>query len=161
MEKVLITGGVGFVGAAIVRAIRQKDPQCKISVLDLQLPARDAVVVDVDYYQADVTRMDEVVEEVCRVKPRVIIHTAGLVPPLSQRYGRAAESEVFHVNVIGTRNVLEAARRAGVQALVFTSSVTVLFDDLTQDFRNVDESVMPARQSLIYGESKVNGVPSV
>ncbi|KAI9848641.1 MAG: hypothetical protein M1838_000444 [Thelocarpon superellum] len=77
-----------------------------------------------------------------------------MVPQFADRYGRQKEAQLWRVNVEGTRNVLAASKAAGVKALVYTSSIAVLFDDLSRDFLNVDETVPVADHSLVYGESK-------
>lgn len=63
---------------------------------------------------------------------------------------------VFAVNVEGTRNVVDAARGCGARGLVYTSSVTVVFDELEGDFRNVDERWPTGRAGTVYGMSKVS-----
>ncbi|KAI9823742.1 MAG: hypothetical protein M1832_002299 [Thelocarpon impressellum] len=154
IASALVTGGVGFVGTAIVRALLEKYPDCQVSVLDIQGPSEDDALPGVTYYRADITSAEETSAILDNVKPDLVIHTAGLVPSLDERYGREAESRVLHVNVEGTRNMLAAATTARVAAFIYTSSVTVLFDDLEHNFRNVDESALPSKRSLIYGESK-------
>jgi sterol-4alpha-carboxylate 3-dehydrogenase (decarboxylating) len=58
------------------------------------------------------------------------------------------------VNVIGTQNVVNAAREHGCRALVYTSSCTVVTDDLNGKFPNIDERWPVSKVSSIYGESK-------
>lgn len=59
------------------------------------------------------------------------------------------------VNVEGTRHVVDAARNNGCRALVYTSSCTVVTDDLDGNFPNIDERWPVSKKSSIYGESKV------
>lgn len=59
------------------------------------------------------------------------------------------------VNVSGTQHVVNAARDHGCRALVFTSSCTVVTDDLNGRFPNIDERWPVSKTSSIYGESKV------
>lgn len=65
------------------------------------------------------------------------------------------QEAVFQVNVEGTRNVVDAAKECGARGLVYTSSVTVVFDELSGDFRNVDERWPTGRAGTSYGISKV------
>lgn len=61
---------------------------------------------------------------------------------------------VFKVNIDGTRNVLTAAQACGAKGLVYTSSVTVIFDQLSNDFKNVDETWPTGYADTSYGRSK-------
>lgn len=58
------------------------------------------------------------------------------------------------VNVNGTRHVVDAAKDNGCKALVYTSSCTVVTDDLNGNFPNIDERWPVSKRSSIYGESK-------
>jgi sterol-4alpha-carboxylate 3-dehydrogenase (decarboxylating) len=77
----------------------------------------------------------------------------------SSKRGRRTDDAdgVFQVNVEGTRNVLAAAQASGARGCVYTSSVTVVLDELTRDWRNVDESWPTGGAQTRYGISKVGG----
>lgn len=130
---VLITGGAGFVGGAIVRAIKEKHPDWVISVFDLNVPSCHKS--GVSYVAGDITSAEEVDRVVSGIRPAAVIHTAGIVPPLAGRYGRKDQERVFDVNVGGTRNVIAAAKRAGVKALLWTGSCTAVTDDMRYQYR--------------------------
>lgn len=125
-----------------------------MSVLDLQLPSQPKE--NVHYELADITIAAETKRVFESVWPVAVIHSAGLVPELANRYNRRAQERVFNVNVNGTRNVLAAAKKAGVKALVWTGSCTAVTDDVRFEYPNIDESWPTSRHSLIYGESKAS-----
>lgn len=154
--NVLVTGGTGFLGSFIVDAILEQHPEWAITVLDLVNPkqARSRV----QYEIGDVTVHSSVCSIVQKVKPRVVIHAAGLVPELAERYRRRLQARIFKVNVEGTQNMLAIAKEHGVEAFVWTGSCTAVTDDMRREYRNVDEAVPTSNQSLIYGESKVRVV---
>ena len=156
ISAALVTGGAGFVGAAIVQSLNAKHPECRITVLDIRLPPQQDRIADVAYYRADVTSAEETSEALDQIRPQVVIHTAGVVPPLSARYSRASDARIFTINVEGTRNVMAASRAVGVSAFVLTSSCTVVTDALDFELHNVDERLPRFTQSLSYGESKVS-----
>ena len=151
--SVLVTGGTGFLGSFIVDTILEQHPEWDVTVMDLVRPKK--FKENVKYKVGDVTVTAVVNAIIERVKPQAIIHTAGMVPELAERYGRNLEAKVFEVNVEGTRTLLTAAKRHGVEAFVWTGSCTAVMDDMTNDYPNIDESVPTSRQSTIYGESKV------
>ena len=66
---------------------------------------------------------------------RTMSASAGIVPSLAGRYGRKDQEHVFDVNVRGTRNVIAAAKRAGVKALLWTGSCTAVTDDMRYQYR--------------------------
>ena len=156
LKSVLISGGTGFVGSAIARALAEQHPECAITVLDLKPPDSIHVLPEsASFVQADVTSLDDLKCAVMRIKPDVFCHTAGVVPVLSERYGRRLEQMVWNVNVDGTKNALEAAKCAGAPVFIYTSTCCTITDDMRLAYPNIDESWPTSRSSLIYGESKV------
>lgn len=156
IRSVLVTGGVGFLGSRIVQHIHEKYPQCLITTLDKHSPATEEIRPNVKHICADITSAASIQEIFATIRPEGVIHSASLVPSLADRYGRRIQSLVTEVNVQGTLNVLQAAQRAGVKALVYTSSCTAVTDHLGRSHANVDESwptVQPGEGSM-YGESK-------
>ena len=163
LPRVLVTGGAGFLGSAVIEAlirtarwhVTSLDINPPSSSLDVQ-PKADAYVV------ANVLSRTELTDAFQSARPGLIVHTAGLTPRWRKRYSICGKErdEVFRVNVEGTSNVLDVARECGVRGLVFTSSITVVGDLLSESWHGVDESVTVGAiqkegKRLAYGESKV------
>ncbi len=109
----LVTGGSGFCGLEIVRYLLEAGE--KIRLLDQeQFPEPSWKV---DYFAGDIRQIEDVKKACQGVK--IIIHTAAKVP-ISK-----AGKEFWHVNVDGTRNVLEAALQLGIRKVVHISSSSV------------------------------------
>ncbi|KAF7716852.1 Uncharacterized protein PECH_006968 [Penicillium ucsense] len=154
-KKVLVTGGTGFVGSAIVRRLAEKYPGCLITVVDLNPPRpQQDLQESVQFVQVNVTDADKVYEAMDLIKPDIVLHTAGIIPPLADRFGRRMEEVVWAVNVKGTENVLDAAQKVGARAFVYTSSCCVTTDDMRFQYANISEKWPRSSTSLIYGESK-------
>ncbi|KAM0187331.1 hypothetical protein ACHAPC_004056 [Botrytis cinerea] len=121
IRSVLVTGGLGFVGSAIVDALHKKYPSSMIKILDIgdgifewkknvnHSPNISLVACDI----LDTRGLRGVLHQ---TKPDVVIHTAGIIPPLGERYHRRMEKIILNVNVEGTRNVLNATRDSGAEA---------------------------------------------
>lgn len=121
MKTILVTGGAGFLDTVIVQKLVGLVPQLRIIVLDKadtgKKPSRQP-----QYHHADITVLEEVVKVFRATSPDAVIHTAGLIPSLSERYQRRLEKVVFNVNINGTKNVLDAAKGAGCKVFIYTSS---------------------------------------
>lgn len=91
------------------------------------------------------------------IKPDIVFHTAGLIPSIAARLGMDTEKDFMHVNLEGTRIVLEEARKAGVKAFVYTSSADVVKGNSWQDLKGVNEETeIPEVFDSAYGRSKVS-----
>lgn len=139
----LVTGGGGFVGKAVVKQLL--DEGIRVSVVgrnrypDLEKLGVNCFVGDI----ADGNFISQASREI-----DVVFHAAakaGIWGPYDDYYG---------VNVVGTRNVVEACGQNGVKALVYTSTPSVVFD--RKDIRGGDESLAYASDFLCsYAETKV------
>jgi sterol-4alpha-carboxylate 3-dehydrogenase (decarboxylating) len=156
---VLVSGGCGQVGIAIVQHLQAHYPSTHIVVLDLAKPEASHArnINNVTYFPGDITKMDTVQEVFNRVRPLVVFHTAGLIPQIAKRLHMNDQKHYMAVNVQGTKNLLEAAQRVGsVRAFVHTSSADVIKGDSWGDLKGVDESMpIPATFDDFYAESKV------
>ncbi len=125
---VLVTGGGGFLGSAIVRRLRARGDVVR-SFSRQRYPALDALGV-------------EQVEGDLGDKSAVLKACQGcdLVFHVAARAGLWGKYDEYHrVNVLGTANVLAGCRKHGVTRLVYTSSPSVVFHG--KDMAGIDESV--------------------
>jgi sterol-4alpha-carboxylate 3-dehydrogenase (decarboxylating) len=153
-QTVLITGGSGFIGGWIVRAVREQLLDFEVAVVDRQKSKEwDS---SVQFFQVDITDKTAVLRCFEEVKPAAVIHSAGIVPNAGARYitSKKAYDRTYAVNVGGTKNILEAAKAVGVRYFVYTSSVTVLVDDLSVDHPNMTEDLPTDLATLPYGRTK-------
>jgi nucleoside-diphosphate-sugar epimerase len=115
--RALVTGGGGFVGAAIVRALRARGDDV---VSFSRARHRSLDDLGVEHVPGDVADAASIAEAARGID--TVFHAAAR----TGIFGPAREYE--RTNVGGTRNVIDACRRAGVARLVFTSSPSVCFD---------------------------------
>jgi sterol-4alpha-carboxylate 3-dehydrogenase (decarboxylating) len=130
LGNVLVIGGCGFLGHHIVSHLIS-NYTCKTSALDLRTTRNR--LDGASYYDGDITSISSLLAIFAKLKPAVVIHTASPV-------GNAGISnEVLQkVNVDGTRAVVEACQQSGVKALVYTSSASVISNNV-DDLINADE----------------------
>ena len=147
-EGVLVTGGAGFVGATLVRRLVASG--YRVRVLD-NLSTGDAAHlegVDAELVPGDIRDGDAVEGALKGLDAVIHLAAAGSV------IGSVADPMAnFESNVLGTFQVLDAARRAGVRRTVQASTGGALIGDATPP---VNEQSLPKPLSP-YGASKLAG----
>ena len=122
--RVLITGAGGFVGVNLVR--RFAAGGFTVDALARRAPdePNTAFLADVaervHWVLGDVTDATRCESLVAETRPDVVVHAAAVTFTSEQE--RADPATVFDVNAVGTRNLLEAARRGGVGTFVYVST---------------------------------------
>ena len=141
-ETVLVTGGGGFLGSAVVQLLVAHGDRVR-SFARRRHPNLDPL--GVEQFQGDISDPDAI-DRAC-VGVDVVHHTAAKPPPWGRR------QDYLRVNVAGTENVIAACRRRGVGRLVHTSTPSVVFDG--RDLEGVDESTpYPERFPTDYARTK-------
>ncbi|KAL9052645.1 MAG: hypothetical protein Q9162_005272 [Coniocarpon cinnabarinum] len=156
-KRILITGGSGFLGIAIIKQLSERHPNWDITIADLDPPSHDIPNhKDINYVSTDVKVPQQCLDAVRRTKPDLVIHTAGRVPGGLTRYSHAQRNrdDLFPLNIGGTQNMLDAAKAYGTPNFLFTGSCTSITDDLDHEYPNFNENVPYPAKSLIYGASK-------
>ncbi|MDP2647188.1 MAG: SDR family oxidoreductase [Desulfobacterales bacterium] len=124
--KALVTGGAGFIGSHLVDALLEK--RCDVTVLDNLSSGRLSNIEHVKdrivFCQGDIRDPDILLKTVKDCS--LIFHLAAVVS-VPQTVEDPMDSAL--VNEIGTLQVLETARRSGVQQVVLSSSCAVYGDD--------------------------------
>ncbi|PNS20491.1 Sterol-4-alpha-carboxylate 3-dehydrogenase, decarboxylating [Sphaceloma murrayae] len=155
-KRVLVTGGSGFLGGATIRALSVTYPDWTLYDLDLRPPPSVPSALPATFLQGDITSPPSLSSAFATARPDIVLHTAGAVPNGQSRYhpSPAVRDWVRRVNVTGTQNVLAACREHGVKVLVYTSSCTVISDDVEHDYPLMKETLPTGRATLVYGRSK-------
>ena len=154
-EKLLITGSMGCIGSWVMR--HMLDEGADFIATDLgDDPVRPRLLMSEDevesitWLKLDVTDAKAVNAAVADHGVSHIIHLAGLQVP----FCKANPSLGAAVNVVGTVNILEAARHNKVRGLSYASSLAVLGSpEIYTEFPVPDDA--PTAPSTLYGVYKV------
>jgi UDP-glucuronate 4-epimerase len=132
-ERFLVTGSMGCIGAWVVRNLVRDGAE--VTALDasqddhrLKLVMTPAELAQVRQIQADITDLDSLEKVIKDHGITHVIHLAALQVP----FCKANPALGARVNVVGTVNIFEAARRAALPQVVYASSVGVY--GLTEEY---------------------------
>ena len=149
--KAIVTGGAGFIGSNLVDALVERGDD--VEVLDDLSTGRPgnlegALSRGAVLHEGDVRDAARVAALVAGTAPDVIFHLAAQID-----VRRAVADPAFDadVNVAGTISVLEAARRAGVARLVYSSTGGAIYGDAASIPTGEDTAPAPLAP---YGQSK-------
>jgi nucleoside-diphosphate-sugar epimerase len=158
-RTILVTGGSGFIGSYILRALAERGD--RVISLDVREPGPEAAwllrpVADrISYVQGGVDSLTSVVAAVKTHQPGAIIHAAAITNPVLLSKQPALALKVM---VEGSFNVLETARLFEIPRLVYLSSIGVLPAVQYQPI-DVNHPVLLATEgpgSSFYGAAKVS-----
>ena len=122
-SKALVTGGAGFIGSNLVRALLARGDEVRVLDNFSTGYRRNLEPLDVELVEGDLRSYERVATAVNGVE--VVFHQ-GALPSVPRSIQDPLSSSA--VNVEGTLNVLLAARDAGVRRVVFASSSSVYGD---------------------------------
>lgn len=123
-EKIFITGATGFLGSWIISRLVDRGVQVvatdvsadhrRLALLKPDLPAEQ-----VSFHRCDVTDAAALEALIDETRPTGIIHLAALqIPQCRDRPALGAA-----INIGGHINIFEAARKAGIDRIIYTSSI--------------------------------------
>jgi len=147
MEKVLITGGAGYIGSHVSKLLLNKDYTVVI-IDNLTTGHPQSIDGRAHFYQEDIRNKAAIIDIIKKEKPVAVIHFAA-----DSLVGVSMKTPLnyFNNNVYGTQILLEAMQETGINKIVFSSSAAIYGDQarmpLTED--------SPATPNNPYGETKL------
>src|SRR5262245_50707139 len=149
--RALVTGGAGFIGLNLVDALLDRHDEVS-AIDDLSTGKRanlsGAIARGADFHEVDLRDAARVRSVVAGARPDIVFHMAAQADVRKSIEDPAWDASI---NVLGTINVLEASRLAGVHRVVNTSTGGAIYGDV--ELMPTPESVDPKPMSA-YGQSK-------
>lgn len=148
--RILVTGGAGFIGSAIVPYQQDKDNEVFV-VDNLSFGSRKFIDVDDShFFMADIRDFEKMGEIIKKINPQTVIHLAAIhfIPYCSLHPFEAAD-----INIRGTLNILNACTKSPeLRRFVFASTAAVypVYDNALSE----NHEIKPLD---IYGLSKMTG----
>jgi UDP-glucose 4-epimerase len=150
--RALVTGGSGFIGSNLVDALLDRGDEVTVvddlstgRIENLDAARRRGIA----FHEADITDGERLCKLVASARPDIVFHLAAQIDVRKSIEDPAWDAGI---NVGGTINVLDAARRAGVARVVNTSTGGAIYGDV--DTIPTPEST-PPRPMAAYGTSKL------
>jgi len=145
--KILITGGAGFIGSNIADAYLKAGH--KIVIADnLSSGKKENIPAKAKFYKVDITDAAKIKTIFLSEKPDVVSHHAAQI---DVRTSVADPAYDARINIIGSLNVLEAARNAGVKKVIFSSSGGTIYGECA---KKAPDEKAAARPLSPYGITK-------
>lgn len=148
--KILVTGGAGFIGSAIIPELQKSGHD--IYVIDnLSFGKREFLQLSEDnFFKEDILNEEKVFAIFNRIRPDIVLHLAAIhfIPYCNQH-----PFESSNINIQGTINILQAVKKCGsVKKVLFASTAAVypIIDDAISE----DHITRPLD---VYGLSKLTG----
>ena len=120
IKRVLVTGASGFIGTNLVKRLVEDGYEVTTLGRTGTVP-RALRELPVSHISCDVTNVEQLDQSFMDAKFDCLFHLAGLVS-----YQAKDVQRQFAVNVIGTRNVMNAALKHNIKRVVYTSSIAAM-----------------------------------
>ena len=154
--RCVVTGGAGFIGSNLTDALLARGDS--VTVLDDLSTGRrsnldEAIANGAELHEIDIRDAGAVASAFEEARPEAVFHLAAQID-----VRRSVADPAFDaaINVGGTANVLEAARNAGTQRVVFISTGGAIYGEGKDKHLPLDEGA--ASEPLApYGQSKFAG----
>ncbi len=147
--RVIVTGACGQIGSELVPALRERYGSSHVLATDIKEPPPELKEAG-PFEWLDVTQPEQISRAIKKHKADTIYHLAAILSAKGEQNPEMA----WQVNMMGTYNLLEAARLEGIRQVFIPSSIAV-FGPETPRVKTPQETILLPK--TIYGITKVAG----
>lgn len=153
MKKIIITGGIGYIGMELAKLYSGISRYNNITVLDKDFYASRVGQLrrwGLNYHQVDILDKKNLKNYLSDAD--LIYHLAGItnVPTTNQDKSNFSNKEINSVGVNGTKNIINLSSRS---AKIVFPSTHVIFEGIQGAINNIDENFIP-KPKLEYAKGK-------
>jgi len=141
--KVLVTGAPGWLGNSLVKGLLKKNIDVRCLVLE-GLDLTELEKLKVDIVKGDITNKSTLPKATKDID--VVIHCAGIIHPKKIK-------QLYDINYLGTKNLIDSAIYSGVKRFVYVSSNSPLGTNKSRTILFKEDD--PYRPYKHYGKSKM------
>src|SRR5690606_10373845 len=146
--RALVTGGAGFIGSHLADALLERG--ARVAVLDnFASGKRQNVPAGAELFEVDLRDADAVHKAVAAFRPTHIFHQAAQA---SVKVSVDEPATDAAVNILGGLHLLDAARRVGVERVVFASTGGAIYGEVPEGTKATED--WPLNPKSPYGASK-------
>ncbi len=126
--RILVTGGAGFIGSNVVDAYIAAGHEVAI-VDNLSTGKRENLNPQAKFFEVDITDKEKLAQVVAEFAPEIINHHAAQID-----VRKSVEDPVYNaqVNEVGTLNLLDAAVKAKVKKVIFSSTGGAIYGEVAK-----------------------------
>lgn len=147
-KNALITGGAGFIGSHLSRALLENG--LNVTIIDnLSTGKKGNIPTGAEFIEGDILDLDLLVKTMLEYDIEIVFHEAARVAIRDSLKNFIADAQA---NIIGTANVLSACSKSKIKKLVYASSMAVYADSLKPEPIREDYKLEPISP---YGISKL------
>lgn len=150
MNRVLVTGALGQIGSELTEELRKRYGRDNVVASDIRSDESSPLVTGGTWIELDVTDAEAVEKAIIENRIDSIFHMAAILSATGEHYPQLC----WKVNMDGTLNILEAARKNDLTRIIIPSSIAA-FGPETPRTNTPQETIL--RPRTIYGVTKVSG----
>jgi nucleoside-diphosphate-sugar epimerase len=149
-DKILVTGAAGQIGSELTPLLRNRYSAGQVVASDIKDEIDPELKQSGPFEYLDVTNPEQIAGVIEDHRITIIYHMSAILSAVGEKNPHKA----WEVNIGGTRNILDAARKAEMKRIFVPSSIAVFGPETPKD-NTPQETVL--KPQTMYGVTKVAG----
>ena len=150
MNRILVTGALGQIGSELTEELRKRYGRENVIASDIRSDESSPLVTGGSWTELDVTDAEAVEKVIIENRIDSVFHMAAILSATGEKNPQLC----WRVNMDGTLNILEAARKNDLTRIIIPSSIAA-FGPETPRENTPQETIL--RPRTMYGVTKVSG----